>query len=285
MSFVYAEKTNILFENIPIITTQIFSDTKITMTDSMKSNWSTPQIANIEKFGFIKSMIICPTCCISFAGNELLYVTKLFDEIFNIGTLTEEQLIELAYNTHMSAKKDDIEFIICYADDENKTHIVCIKERHCYRDCQFAWIGSCATFDEMQRKRKMLNEKTSTDAIFQSAIDSGVDEFVGGFDISASYMEQENRFVYDNRMITHYPKEQLVLPGENVKIFCGSDEGGYTISYQETPDGLLIQLEQSDLTVLYSNKYRLTEEDIKNKNIKYFMLPMRIHRDTGRIIG
>ena len=64
MSFVYAEKNYIQFQNEKYPITHIYSDTKITLDEASSLNWK-PYIYNaVKKYGIIKSIILNPRCCI-----------------------------------------------------------------------------------------------------------------------------------------------------------------------------------------------------------------------------
>ena len=129
MSFVYAEKIKYAIENEQIQGIKIYSDTKVSLKGAVKTNWSEQQKKAIEKYGMCKSIIINSRCCISFAGNNIFLLQTLFDQLIKWGKFEINQLIEYAYKIHLSEHKDDIEFIICYVDDNNDKRIVCIKEK------------------------------------------------------------------------------------------------------------------------------------------------------------
>lgn len=129
MSFVYAEKIKYTLEDKQIQGIKIYSDTKVSIEGAVKTNWSEQQKKAIEKYGMCKSIIINSRCCISFAGNNIFLLQTLFDQLIKWGKFEINQLIEYAYKIHLSEHKDDIEFIICYVDDNNDKRIVCIKEK------------------------------------------------------------------------------------------------------------------------------------------------------------
>ena len=73
----------------------------------------------------VKSIIIAPKCCISFAGNNIAHAHKLLSILYN-QQFTKEYLLDLALEIHCAAPDDDIEFIICLADEDNETELICI---------------------------------------------------------------------------------------------------------------------------------------------------------------
>ncbi|MBQ8920944.1 MAG: hypothetical protein IJ060_02135 [Oscillospiraceae bacterium] len=125
MSFVYAEKI-FMNQEKTAQKVNIFSETKTTLIGAVNEIWSEKEITVIRKYGFIKSVIIGPTCCISFAGNNTIYAQKLLKWIFDKSIVSDEELLAEAFRLHKNAPKDDIEFIICSADS-GQPIISCIK--------------------------------------------------------------------------------------------------------------------------------------------------------------
>lgn len=127
MSFIYAEKNYIqhLDQRFPV--THIYSDTRLVIDEASSLNWNPSTLSAIKKYGIIKSIILGPRCCISFAGNNIAYAHQLLEQLHTWQSFTGKQLIDFAYQIHKSAPVDDIEFIICLADENDETHITCIK--------------------------------------------------------------------------------------------------------------------------------------------------------------
>lgn len=92
MSFVYAEKIKYTLEDKQIQGIKIYSDTKVSIEGAVKTNWSEQQRKAIEKYGMCKSIIIDPKCCISFAGNNIFLLQKLFLDRTEI---LSDELIEI----------------------------------------------------------------------------------------------------------------------------------------------------------------------------------------------
>lgn len=118
MSFIFAEKSKSL--------TAIYSDTKVTFDERSKLNWGEKTRNAMGVYGIIKSIIVRDNCCVSFAGNDVRFVHELLQEVADLGEFSEDQLLDCAWKIHKSAPPDDIEFIICTADDNDETHITCI---------------------------------------------------------------------------------------------------------------------------------------------------------------
>ena len=151
MSFVFAEQYD--FSEAGTENIHIFCDTRIELLDSAGAHFSNIEKDFIEKYGMIKSTIIAPEFCISFAGNNIIYASTLFRRLEEKNIFDRNDVIDLAYSIHMQAEsEDEIEFIIsCFEDGE--FHIDCIKNRNKYLDCSSAWIGSPIAFKYFQERR------------------------------------------------------------------------------------------------------------------------------------
>ena len=119
MSFIYAEKTQKEFGQEISFPIKIYSDTKTKLIGAYKANWSEQAFNLIERYGFIKCINIYHKMALSFAGNNTAYAHDLLNWMESKGTFDEEEAINKAYEIHNSTDKDDIEFIVCYVDDEN----------------------------------------------------------------------------------------------------------------------------------------------------------------------
>jgi hypothetical protein len=284
MSFVYAEK-NPIDEECSEYSINILSDTKTTLTGAVLVNWSERQRKAIEDYGFIKSMIISPSCCVSFAGNDTSYAQKLLKWIFEKGIVSDEEMLEKAMQLHMEAHKDDIEFIIC-SSDTGKPCIYYIKNGNMFIDVSSAWIGSQAAFDMMQKLRLTQDERigqsklTSTGA-FRRAVNECGDDSVGGFIIQSVY--NGNEFFYPCRYQSAVSKSQIVQPGEYVRLFDTAANGGYSVHFRESKQDVIMDFEQIDTSIIYTSRYRYAE-DIDNPYTKHLMLPFKFCTSKGLFI-
>ena len=163
MSFIYAEKT--YNPNIQKNDLKVFGDTKIELGNNAKANLTAVQYNLIKKYGIIKSTICCPELCISFAGNEIIYASELFNQLSNTKQFDVEDVVDLAYSIHKTAKfEDDIEFIITYfSDKDNDVHIDYVKEGEKHVDVSFAWIGSSIARKYFLNRRNYY-QKTNPDS-------------------------------------------------------------------------------------------------------------------------
>lgn len=279
MSFVYAEKTN-SSKNI-----HIYSDTKLTLDETNRLNWGDKQYQLIKKYGIIKSIIIHPSICISFAGSNIMYMYNLLDRLSHMGEFEYDQLIDLAQEIHCSAPENAIEFIICYVDDKAISHIVCVKNRHVDRDCINAWIGSYDAFKQLQELRINETQNASTLYYFDKVVSDCTDNSVGGFTIFAAYLESEGRFIYPMTLLTYTDRKQMCAPGENIALYSCAEEGGYTLNYIESHNEVIININQINRIVYYTARYRIQENnDEQQMNLKYFLLPLLLDGETNQVI-
>ena len=284
MSFIYAEK-NPIDKNCTEYSLNILSDTKTTLTGAVLANWSERQRKAIEDYGFIKSVIIGPTCCISFAGNDTSYAQKLLKWIFEKRIVSDEEMLEKAMQLHMGTHKDDIEFIIC-SSDTGKPVMSCIKERKLLRDVSSAWIGSPAAYDMMKTIKLKQNEKEmqlqdTYLELFKKAVEECKDDSVGGFIIQCTYNGKQ--FLYPERLESYVSKPQIVRPGECVKLVDIAENGGYTVHFRESTQDVIMDFEQIDTSIIYTSRYRYTE-DIDNPYTKHLMLPFKFCTSKGLFI-
>lgn len=289
MSFVYAEKCLLNFDNETIKTLSIYSDTKVS-TGENRSNWSSKYVKVLDQYGLIKTLILCPTCCISFAGNNILYVTKLLDCFAGKGEFSEELLCQKAFEIHKSAPKNDIEFLICYLCN-GEQHIVCIKEGKMDLDCTHAWIGSQETFCELQKQRMSVLDnnpeeiQNATSNCFRKAIQETKDDSVGKhIFIHTVATSKSNRFIYQYRTESYLDISQFVLPGETIRISGDAAEGAFTVEYLDTTEDVIINIKQADLTILYTRRFRLDQFDTDNPNTRHFLLPIPCRSSTGKVL-
>lgn len=291
MSFIYAEKKNLLIDGKIHPITHIYSDTKITLEGTSTLNWGDQTRKAISRYGMIKTIIISPKCCISFAGNNILFAHLLFEKLYALGSVSENDIVQFAFDIHNSASKNDIEFLICYADDNDETHIICIKERQVHYDCQVAWIGSNTAFSEMQRRRiALLNQGISLSSspignIYRNTINECSDKTVGGFEILTIYDQNQHSFFYSERVESISYHNQEVLIGNYVELVGTAENGSYTMQIHESQTEVLIDIIQPDLSILYTNRLRMCPIDANCTHTRYFMLPIPIRTSTNLVVG
>lgn len=289
MSFIFAElvKNDETNEKESIL---ICSDTKATLEGTSNLNWSKQTRNAIQKYGIIKSNIISHDCCISFAGNNTTYAQKLFSQLAEWKCFEFEQAEEYAYKLHIEClDKTDIEFIISYIED-GIPHITCIKDGQIYRNCVNAWIGSQFAFEKMQEIRMNTikgNENVShyaSSQYFRRAIHECGDSSVGGFCVMVRFFKSDNSFLYVESFQSAVSRPQYVPEGREIRFWDPASAGGYTEHIYPSTSEVRIDIDQCDLTLLYTGRYRLSQYDVDNIYTRYFLLPIPIRTSTNKVL-
>ena len=286
MSFVYARKYEYEIEGEVRSGFALYCDTKILLEGAIKANWDAKRVELLDKYGIVKSSITCPKCCISYAGNNLRYAYELIRWLDNNGPCEQDSLLDAAFQIHRNASDpDEIEFIISAADENDEIDISVIKEGELKRGLESAWIGSYETFREMQRIALEAAENGRTDwsvrTCFQGAVESNVDDTVGGFVIGVGYHDGE--FVYEESLYSNVERKVSVSAGESIPLYNSAEKGGYTIvttSYEGEP---LLEFPQIGKAVLYTTKYRFAGKESETEELRYFLLPFVVVTEKNQI--
>lgn len=290
MSFVYVAKVPCDDFGQQCDNVQIFSETMIKPQDTNGFQWGKRTLELVKRYGLVKSMILSPKCCFSFAGNDIQYANVFLDRLYKKQNCSDDELIELAFSVHTEAGSDAIEFIICTADDKDCLTITCIKDGAVQENCSVAWLGDKNVFDQLQRLRLSGEKNNVTDA-FKLAIENSQRPekedgrfSVGGFIVHVTYRFSEHRFVYPLRFESHYERDQIVGLGKAIQFFAPAEDGGYTATFRESPKEVVIDLEQPNLSIAYTDRYRYPEANSINTSTNHLMLPLLIKTDSGAII-
>ena len=281
MSFVFAEKVPLLDKCIGE-TVRVYCDTKVSPHRTIGAGVSKELQDQLQKYGFIKSTIICPEFCISYAGNDAFLASKLFHKLYEMKTFFREDVLAEAYRVHLAAKdSSDIEFIIC-SIEEDSFYIDCIKDHKIHKDVPSAWIGSFKAFSSFQGYR--LNSKESvqsrTASAFKTVVSGCGDDTVGGFPIAVQYYNYDKSFEYVEEYGFVSGKEQVVSPGENLNFYTSARDGG--MSYRTIPMGVgsvILDIDQMPSSILYSRNHRYDNKVDMGEHLFGIMLPMEIIED------
>lgn len=282
MSFIFAEKVPILDSEVEE-TIRVYCDTKVSAESSIGAGVSKELQAQLQKYGVIKSTIICPEFCISYAGNNAFLASKLFYKLYEMKTFYREDVIREAYDVHITANDpSDIEFIICSV--ENGTlYIDCIKDKKLCKDVQSAWLGSFVAFHSFQGYRLKSKEpvqKLSSQA-FREVVSGCGDDTVGGFPIAVEYYHCDKSFEYVEEYGLVSNKNQVVLPGENMLFYTSEGDGGMSYRIIQMGVGSVIfDIDQMESTILYSRDHRYDNQLDTGKHLFGIMLPMEIIQEN-----
>lgn len=282
MSFIYAEKYCDPVSNSESV--RILCDTKVSLNEYSSITISKEGYDLISKYGLVKSTIVCPELCISFAGNNIAYAAKLLNKLFDLRSFEVEDVSKYALEIHReTANQNEIEFIITYISS-GKIHIDCIKNGIVSRDLQLAHIGSEDAFKDFQRMR--IGASVKTEQAFLDTVNGCSDDSVGGRVIEVKYNHNDNSFVYNWKRGFCSSKLHTVVQGETIKFYNSVEDGGYSYEVDQIDIGnVLYDIDQMMPAILYSRKYRINLEDINNPNLTGLMLPMLVViNDNGEIL-
>ncbi len=283
MSFVYAEKYSEAGFDSELF--HVLCDTKTILTDYAGANLSAVGCDMLSKYGIVKSTICCPELCISFAGSNISYAAKLFKQLENMRSFELEEVPNLALSIHREApSQNDIEFIISTYQNDT-VHIDCIKERTIYKDVPNAHIGSENAFRRFQELRIRQDNANQVDEpaykhttrAFQTVVDGGADDTVGGITVSVIFDYQDRSFIYGWERAFYTSKPQIVQPGEAISFHLSASDGGY--SHEIVPidlQNVLCVLDQMNPRILYSRNFRLDSSDLENPHLSGLMMPMLV---------
>lgn len=104
------------------------------------------------------------------------------------------------------------------------------------------------------------------------------------FTFTDMYCFSEHRFVYPFHFETHVEREQTVKPGEAIQLFAPAEDGGYTATCRDSTKDFIIDLEQPNMAIAYTDRYRYAEPDSINPSTNHLMLPLLIQTDSGNVL-
>ena len=291
MSFVYATKDMVGINGEKREYIHIYSDTRVKPEDSTGFMLGRRTLSLVQHFGLIKSMILTPKCCFSFAGNDIRYANTFLEKLYERRSCTDEEMVDLAFAIHQEAGEDLIEFIFCTSDEDEHITITCIKDNQITRGCNTAWLGSFDAFRELQRLHLEqgwdINYKTFQQAVFncqRTANKADGRSDVGGFIVDVTFDCESHSFIYPEHFESWNEREQIVMPGESIKLYASAEDGGYTAHYRESPKDFVVDIEQVNISVGFTDRYRLQEENSINSLTDHLMLPILVQTDTNRVL-
>jgi len=261
-----------------------YCDTKVLAESTIGAGVSRKLQRQLEKYGIIKSTIICPEFCISYAGNNAFLASKLFYKLFEMKEFFREDVLREAYDVHIAAKNpSDIEFIICSAE-EGSLHIDSIKDNKLRKDVPSAWLGSFEAFNCFQgyRLKSKAPIQNNSSQAFREVVSGCGDETVGGFPIAIQYYHSDNSFEYVEEYGFISNKEQVILPGEDIVFYTSARDGG--MSYRTIPMGVgsvIFDIDQMQNAILYSRDHRYDNKLDTGEHLFGIMLPMEIMQENN----
>lgn len=116
-----------------------------------------------------------------------------------------------------------------------------------------------------------------TTRAFQSVVDGGADDTVGGITVSVIFDYQAKRFIYGWERAFYTSKPQIVQPGGAISFHLSASDGEY--SHEIVPidlQNVLCVVDQMNPRILYSRNFRLDSSDIENPHLSGLMMPMLV---------
>lgn len=102
--------------------------------------------------------------------------------------------------------------------------------------------------------------------------------------INVRYDSFAHHFVYSECLESSVEYPQVVKLGEKIRFYDDASKGGYTVYYRESDSDVIIDFQQADISVAYTNRYRYEEETEINEYTKHFMLPIFFKTSTGKVL-
>lgn len=264
MSFVYAINDGFF---------SILSDTKIEMNDSLSKLWNTESERRlVQQIGLLKSVIVSNNLVICYAGNNIDKAAELL-RIAKDGSDNLDELINTALKIHKKAKKDAIEFIIAYCDENNR-ELISIKNNEVTRNCPLAWLGSYDAFHEFRglespnaltecfedESDQKLQIVLKIEDIFTKVVNSGIDSSVGGMIVKIRYMNGENTFQYMEQFQSISSNWSQVVPfGESIKFCEGAEKGSYSINVYQSSHNYCCYVYEGNFGIVYTDEVIYTD--------------------------
>jgi hypothetical protein len=288
MSFVYAKK---IANSIAV-----FADTKITFDPTgTKILWSEETHELIRQFGLVKNIIFSKNFCVSFAGNNIVYINELLSQINQI---TLSQLLSIAFNIHCRDIENGMDFIICFANNSQQS-IYEIKDGKC-NEVNFAWIGSYDAFNYFQSTHlgktqtiAMTNNPLGVEISFgtasQSAFDLEYDKLfnafhktladcgdatVGGFVVPIIYDTKQNEFKYKG-YAKSYAKLEMKNGMASLPMYQGADKGVFSVLFYTSRTIVGLYIPQGHLGIVY-NHHRTSDIDYDNLGTSKLLIPQTV---------
>jgi len=212
-------------------------------TDSRISN--AHETKRESNYGIVKSVIIAPQVCISFAGSINL-AEDAIREIYNQTTLTIQSAVEILHKFNSDGNK--IEFILS-SIQRNQPRIYRIWNNKVESNLPSAWIGDDEAFTEFQKQFHQIKAsgRTETDSFFKAftnVIDNPELKTVGDFQISLrsikSASTDDRFFLYTEKMYIQLGRDKTYTVENGKSEFTfqwgTAQEGSYGFAFFSSVD-------------------------------------------------
>ena len=262
MSFIYARNLkNKIY---------VFSDSKLSISPEDKDRLikiiGKENYNNVMSLGVIKNVIINKNICVASAG-ILEDFNRLLEIIDNNKLFKIEEICLEALKIHCD-KNGRTDFIVALSDTtDSKLYEI---KNGSIDEVQTSWLGIYECFKNFQRlkeiekenirlsdsdieqlkKDRTFNLEQRFESIaFQKTVNSNIDDSVGGYVVEC--IGESGSFQYTELFSTHVEKEQIVLPGNNVKIYDNVFDGGYSYCVYQSNNNYKMYILQLGKGIIY----------------------------------
>lgn len=289
MSFIYARNLkNKIY---------VFSDSKLSISPEDKDRLikiiGKENYNNVMSLGVIKNVIINKNICVASAG-ILEDFNRLLEIIDNNKLFKIEEICLEALKIHCD-KNGRTDFIVALSDTtDSKLYEI---KNGSIDEVQTSWLGIYECFKNFQRlkeiekenirlsdsdieqlkKDRTFNLEQRFESIaFQKTVNSNIDDSVGGYVVEC--IGESGSFQYTELFSTHVEKEQIVLPGNNVKIYDNVFDGGYSYCVYQSNNNYKMYILQLGKGIIY-------EPNIKDRSYNHLRMPKIYNMSESEFIN
>lgn len=239
----------------------VHSDSKI--TDQYGVGLESELRQNSPLSGLLKTVILNPHVCFSFAGASL-FATNFLKHFYSkpANYWNTDKFLSHLLDIHVKSDQA-IDFIVC-TSFQNTPKIYLIKDTQLTQDVDTAWIGNIDAFNLFQEhflSNASSNIEERTNISFQNVINSNSISDVGGFHMQVctndKTMTNETVFLYELKMAVDVgPKVLHLEAGQAMALPTGTaQEGSYGVSYFRSyspqKHGIAIHLPHGKFGILF----------------------------------
>lgn len=252
----------------------IISDTKVSIDIGDSSVTANGKMRMSPLEGVLKTQIILPRMCVSFAGD--VEVAAEIIQSFVIQKPRDFHSMLIFYQRELIKRESDTQFIIAMCD-KKRAFLYKIDKNKIETGDSF-WIGDYRAFEDFQQyyhseKYKNMLFRQRVIHAFEDLIAYTSVQTIGDFSISASYDERYGAFIYDDKVIAYRSKIMSVEANKETIMDEGNAEDGtYMVSVliSDRTDNQVVVLffDKANVALMYmpitSTRRKLKPEIIRN---------------------
>lgn len=232
---------------------KFISDSKVTDQNSVRNNVLS---------GNLKSWILTPSLCVSFAGNTF-YAEKFLSDYYDKKIKTVQDL--LLYLLKLNNESNDETDFCVGTLFNNAPKLYKISGRRIEDNLKTIWIGDRIAFNKYQEtyhETESDNPFDKMEKAFSVVVNDGTIDTVSDFQISSVTVYHEGlqslMFIYDFKTMMNFAPGTITLDSNNPRAhipFGGPEEGGFGNSYLRSINvhtaGIAIHFPQGKFGVLF----------------------------------